>query len=218
MLLKKSSMRGPQILHNRREGVTRRERRRTSQSHALETMMCCMQNASPLSCDHYAICRTSGSLVLFSASKGERGIAQPAVAVIPIAFASELLRQRRGRSSDDPACRRIGHRLQGQQGTQHRLSPVAGIRAPGRPATPKPSVCCKAARHRQHRLIHVDNIRVGMETTDVDEGQVITNASSVSGLLYLSHPTLAARVSTSCSWNNKRLDSSIGQSRRVAWR
>jgi hypothetical protein len=56
-----------------------------------------------------------------------------------------------------------------------------------------------------------------METTDVDEGQVITNASSVSGLLYLSHPTLAARVSTSRSWNNKRLDSSIGQSRRVAW-
>jgi hypothetical protein len=28
-----------------------------------------MQNASPLSSDHYAICRTSGSLVLFSASK-----------------------------------------------------------------------------------------------------------------------------------------------------
>jgi hypothetical protein len=93
---------------------------------------------------------------------------------------------------------------------------VAGIRAPGRPATPKPSVCCKAARHRQHRLIHVDNIRVGMETTNVDEGQVFTHASSVSGLLYLSHPTLAARVSTSRSWNNKRLDSSIGQSRRVA--
>ena len=156
-----------------------------------------------------------------SAQQGERGIAQPAVAVIPIAFASELLRQRRGRSSDDPAGRRIGHRLQGQQGTQHRLSPVAGIRAPGTfgllQGSAPSSTPAHPRRQRQHRLIHVDNIRVGMETTDVDEGQVITNASSVSGLLYLSHPTLAARVSTSRSWNNKRLDSSISQSRRVAW-
>ncbi len=65
-------------------------------------------------------------------------IAQPAIAVVPVAFAAELLRQRRRGRGDDPAGLRVGQRLQGQQGALHWLPPTTGIGATGGPAAPEP--------------------------------------------------------------------------------
>ena len=45
----------------------------------------------------------------------EGGVAQPAVAVVPVAHAAELLGQRRGRRGDDAAGRRVGQRLERDQ-------------------------------------------------------------------------------------------------------
>ena len=45
----------------------------------------------------------------------ERGVAQPAEAVVPVADAAELLGQRRGRRRDDAAGRRVGERLERDQ-------------------------------------------------------------------------------------------------------
>ena len=44
--------------------------------------------------------------------QGEGGVAQPAVAVVPVAGAAELLGQRGGRGRDDAAGRRVGQRLE----------------------------------------------------------------------------------------------------------
>ena len=52
----------------------------------------------------------------------ERGVAQPAEAVVPVAHAAELLRQRGRRRGDDAAGRRVGQRLERDQRAQHRLA------------------------------------------------------------------------------------------------
>ena len=53
----------------------------------------------------------------------ERRVAQPAEAVVPVARAAELLRQRRGRRRDDAAGRRVGQRLQRDQRAHDRVGP-----------------------------------------------------------------------------------------------
>ena len=51
----------------------------------------------------------------------ERRIAYPAVAVIPVAHAADVFRQRRRRRGDDAAAGRIGQPFQGDQRTHHRF-------------------------------------------------------------------------------------------------
>ena len=58
--------------------------------------------------------------------EGERGVAQPAVAVVPVALAAEVLGQRGGRRGDDAAGLLVGQQPQGEQraaddvGVRHR--------------------------------------------------------------------------------------------------
>ena len=54
----------------------------------------------------------------------ERGVAQPAVAVVPVAHAADLLGQRGGRRGDDAAGRRVGQRLQRDERAAHRAAPI----------------------------------------------------------------------------------------------
>ena len=82
-----------------------------------------------------------------STPSGQGRVAQPAIAVVPVAFSAELLRQRRGGRGDDPAGRRVGQRLQGRQGALHRFPPSTGVAAAGGPAAPEPF--CLPQRRRQ---------------------------------------------------------------------
>ena len=50
---------------------------------------------------------------------GERRVAQPAEAVVPVQVAADALRQRRGRRGDDGPGRGVGHELQGQRAAHH---------------------------------------------------------------------------------------------------
>ena len=59
------------------------------------------------------------------ASSGERGVAQPAVAVVPVALAAEVLGQRRGGRGDDAAGARVG------QQPQRRAASADGARGSG---------------------------------------------------------------------------------------
>ena len=54
--------------------------------------------------------------------RGHRRVAQPAVAVVPVADAAELLRQRRGRRGEDRAGRLVAEPAQRQRAAQHLLS------------------------------------------------------------------------------------------------
>ena len=53
----------------------------------------------------------------------EGGVAQPAVAVIPVAAAAELLGQAGGRRGHDAAARSVGQRLEREQGAPERVAP-----------------------------------------------------------------------------------------------
>ncbi len=53
---------------------------------------------------------------------GERGVAQPAVAVVPVALAAEVLRQRGRRRRHDAAGVDVGHQVQRQQGAAYDVS------------------------------------------------------------------------------------------------
>ena len=53
----------------------------------------------------------------------EGGVAQPAVAVIPVAAAAELLGQAGGRRGHDAAARAVGQRLEREQGAPERVAP-----------------------------------------------------------------------------------------------
>ena len=64
----------------------------------------------------------------------EGGVAQPAVAVVPVALAAEVLGQRGGRGRHDPAGLGVGHQVQGQQ----RAPYVVGVRHAGEVAAATP--------------------------------------------------------------------------------
>ncbi len=63
----------------------------------------------------------------------QRRVAQPAVAVVPVAHAADPLRERGRRRCDDPAGRRIRQRLQHEQRLVDLLVVVAAVGAAGRP-------------------------------------------------------------------------------------
>lgn len=62
--------------------------------------------------------------------QGQGGVAQPAMAIVPIAAAAQLLRQRRGGRGDDAAGRLEGQQLQRDQRTHHRVAARAGAVGP----------------------------------------------------------------------------------------
>ena len=67
----------------------------------------------------------------------QRGVAQPAVAVVPVARAAELLRQRRRGRRDDAAGGRVGQRLERDQRAHHGLVPFAVRLRRARPLAPE---------------------------------------------------------------------------------
>ena len=78
----------------------------------------------------------------------QRGVAQPAEAVVPVALAADPLGQRRGRRGDDPAGRRVRHRLQHDQRLVDLLVVVAGARQRRRPSpasTPRSRASARSA-------------------------------------------------------------------------
>ena len=66
----------------------------------------------------------------------EGRVPQPAVAIVPVADAADLLRQRGGRGRDDAPRRCERQRLQGDQGTHDFVGPVAVIGATPAPLLP----------------------------------------------------------------------------------
>ena len=66
----------------------------------------------------------------------ERRVAEPAVAVVPIADPSDQLRQRRRRRRDHPPGWGVGERLQDEERLVHLLVVVALVPATGRPGMP----------------------------------------------------------------------------------
>ena len=68
--------------------------------------------------------------------EGERRVADPRVAVVPVAAAAELLGEARGRGGDERARRAVRQELQRQRGTPHDLAPptlIARCRDPTQP-------------------------------------------------------------------------------------
>ena len=68
--------------------------------------------------------------------EGEGGVADPGVAVVPVALAAELLGKARGRRGHDGARGPVGEQLQRERGAVHRLAPAAAVRAVVEPAPP----------------------------------------------------------------------------------
>ena len=64
--------------------------------------------------------------------QGECGVAQPAVAVVPVPRAADLFRQRGGGRGGDAPARGVGQRLQDQQRASHRLAVAARRTCSGR--------------------------------------------------------------------------------------
>jgi hypothetical protein len=67
----------------------------------------------------------------------ERGVAQPAVAIIPVPHPAQALRQRGRGSSDDPACWGVGQSLQCDERPFYRFSPWADVGTPIAPLAPE---------------------------------------------------------------------------------
>ena len=65
--------------------------------------------------------------------EGERRVAQPAEAVVPVAHAADELRQRRGGRGDDPAGRRVRERLERDQRALDLVGPPTRRRWSARP-------------------------------------------------------------------------------------
>ena len=57
----------------------------------------------------------------------ERGIADPGVAVVPVALAADLLGQRRRRRRDQPPGRGVRHQLEGDRRAVHHLAPAPTV-------------------------------------------------------------------------------------------
>ena len=98
----------------------------------------------------------------------ERGVAQPAVAVVPVAHAAELLGQRGRRRGDDPAGRRVGERLERDQRADDCLAPLALVGAAVRPS-------------RRHHVVRVAAAPLGVDRVrrrgSCDGYQVRTNGT-----------------------------------------
>ena len=81
----------------------------------------------------------------------ERGIAQPAVTVVPVAHTALLLRQRSRGRRDDPSGGRIGQRLQRDQRAHYGIAPASLVGAAFGPFAPLVLGC-------RQRLLRVDGL------------------------------------------------------------
>ncbi len=79
----------------------------------------------------------------------EGGVAQPAVAVVPVAHAAWHLRQRSRRRGDHPAGRVVDRSFQDHQRPNHLFAPPAAVRAAARPVVP-PRHAVVVRLHRIH--------------------------------------------------------------------
>ena len=68
---------------------------------------------------------------------GERGIAHPGVAVVPVALPTDLLGQAGGRRRHQPAGRGVGHQLQRDGRAVQHLPPAPGVGAAVEPGAPE---------------------------------------------------------------------------------
>src|SRR6185295_9722102 len=68
---------------------------------------------------------------------GQAGVAQPAEAIVPVAHAPQLLRQRRRRRGDDATSGRVGERLERDERTDDSLPPAALVGAATGPIEPE---------------------------------------------------------------------------------
>ena len=69
--------------------------------------------------------------------EAERGVADPHVAVVPVAAPAHRLGQARGRRGDDRAGRLVGEQLERQGGAVDRLAPASGVRRARHPRPPE---------------------------------------------------------------------------------
>ncbi len=69
--------------------------------------------------------------------EGDGGVAQPGVAVVPVALAADVLRQRGGGGGDDAAGGGVGEALEGDQGAHHGLPVGALVGALAGPLAPE---------------------------------------------------------------------------------
>ena len=67
----------------------------------------------------------------------EGGVADPGVAVVPVARAADDFGQAAGRGGDDRAGRLEGEQLQGEGGALDALAPAAAVGAAGEPVLPE---------------------------------------------------------------------------------
>ncbi len=84
--------------------------------------------------------------------EGERAVADPGVAVVPVPLAARLLGERGGRRGDDRPRGRVGERLEHERRAPHRRLVGAVVAAAGDPPAPEarssPRACARAARAR----------------------------------------------------------------------
>src|SRR4051812_6366400 len=83
---------------------------------------------------------------------GERRVAYPRVAVVPVALTAGLLRQAGGRRRDECPRGFVGHQLQRDRGPLHVLAPATHVVRPAHPAAPE---VARRLEHRQH-LVRCD--------------------------------------------------------------
>ena len=72
---------------------------------------------------------------------GERRVADPGVPVVPVALASDLLREPGGGRGDQGAGRRVGHELERHRGPAHRLPPPTPVRRLVQPCSSRTRPC-----------------------------------------------------------------------------
>ena len=75
----------------------------------------------------------------------KRRVADPGVAVVPVALAAEHLGQARGRRRDDRARWAVGEELQRQRGAVHGLAPAAPVARLRQPPAPVLTRCARTA-------------------------------------------------------------------------
>ena len=85
---------------------------------------------------------------------GERRVADPGVAVVPVALAADLLGQTGRGRGDERAGRRVGHQLERHRRAGDHLLPAAVVRRAVQPAVPPRGRVLEHVQHllRRHRL------------------------------------------------------------------
>ena len=78
--------------------------------------------------------------------EAERRVADPDVAVVPVALAADLLGQARRRRGDDRAGRLVGEQLEGEGGAVDRLAPAARCTSTARASRARSRPCARTAR------------------------------------------------------------------------